>query len=101
MLGVGAAKRNTGKRLVLRDSDPLAVFILPTPQAQWTLNCQNCNRVFNHSEIAPPSRTLPRRTLAYRPEVPEGGLSAVCPYCHQPGLSERFELTLRPTDTVR
>jgi uncharacterized protein (DUF983 family) len=60
------------------------------PQAQWTLNCQNCNRVFAHSEVLWP----------YRPEVPEGGLKAICPHCHQPGLYERFQLTLRPVESA-
>jgi hypothetical protein len=71
------------------------------PQAQWTLNCQNCNRVFIHSEVNPQSRTLPYDELwPYRPEVPEGGLTTVCPFCHQPGLYERFQLTLLPAATL-
>jgi hypothetical protein len=71
------------------------------PQAQWTLNCQNCNRIFAHSNVDPQSRTLPYDELwPYRPEVPEGGLKAVCPHCLQPGLYERFQLTLRATDPV-
>lgn len=66
------------------------------PQAQWTLNCQNCNSVFTHSRVEPQSRMLPYDDLwPYRPEVPEGGLHAVCPYCHQTGRYERFQLTLR------
>jgi len=47
------------------------------------------------------SRTVPYDELwPYRPEVPEGGLKAICPHWHQPGLYKRFQLTLRPTDAV-
>ena len=71
------------------------------PQPQWTLNCQNCNRVFAHCEVDIQSHTLAYDELwPYRPEVPECGFNAVCPYCHQSGLYERFQLTLRPRDTV-
>jgi len=63
---------------------------------QWTLNCQTCNTVFSHSEIDIRSHTLPYDELwPYRPEVPEGGLNATCPYCHKSGLYERYELTYR------
>ena len=71
------------------------------PQAQWTLNCQNCNRVFAHSEVDTQSHTLPYDELwPYRPEVPEGGLKTICPHCHEPGLYERFQLTLRPLEAA-
>jgi hypothetical protein len=75
---------------------------LSVPQPQWTLDCQNCNRIFAHSEVDIRSHTLPYDELwPYRPEVPEGGLKAICPHCHQPGLYERFQLSLRPTDAVK
>ncbi len=62
--------------------------------AQWTLNCQNCNGIFSHSEIAPVSSNRPYDALwPYRPEVPEGGFNAICPHCHLSGLYERYQLT--------
>ena len=86
---------------IIGDGDSALARKLPMPQAQWTLNCQNCNRIFAHSEVEPQSDALLYDSLwPYRPEVPEGGLSAICPYCHQSGSYERFQLTLRPAETV-
>ena len=52
-------------------------------------------------QVDPHSHTLPYDELwPYRPEVSEGGFTAVCPYCHHSGLYERFQLTLRSPDTA-
>jgi hypothetical protein len=64
---------------------------LPVPQTAWTLNCQNCNRVFAHCEVDIRSRTRPYDELwPYRPQVPEGDLKAICPHCQQPGSTKNF-----------
>jgi hypothetical protein len=72
-----------------------------TAMPQWTLNCSHCNRIFSHSKIEPQLDTLLYDSLwPYRPEVPEGGFGAICPHCREAGLYQRFQLTLRPADTL-
>ena len=73
----------------------------PSPESslmpQWTLNCQNCNRVFSHSKIEPQSDTLLYDSLwPYRPEVPEGGTIASCPHCHKSATYQRFQFMYSP-----
>jgi len=51
---------------------------VPRPESyrmpQWTLNCQNCKKIFRHSQIAPrPDILLYDPLWPYRPELPEGG----------------------------
>jgi hypothetical protein len=64
---------------------------------QWTLNCQNCNRVFSHSKIDPQSDIhLYDPLWPYRPELPEGGVILPCPHCHESATYLRFQLAYSP-----
>jgi hypothetical protein len=64
---------------------------------QWTLTCQNCNRIFSHSKIEPQSDSLLYDSLwPYRPEIPEHGAIVDCPHCQKSSTYQRFELMYRP-----
>jgi hypothetical protein len=72
-----------------------------TAMPEWILSCQNCKRMFMYSKIEPQADALLYDPLwPYRPEVPEGGLKAVCPHCQLCGLYQRFQLKLSSTDAA-
>ena len=73
----------------------------PSPESyrmpQWTLNCQNCNRVFSHSKIDHQSDDLLYDPLwPYRPTVPDSGFNMTCPHCQTPAIYHRFQLMYSP-----
>jgi hypothetical protein len=64
---------------------------------QWTLNCQNCKKIFRHSKIDPQSDILLYDPLwPYRPELPEHGVNLPCPHCHESATYQRFQLAYSP-----
>ena len=64
---------------------------------QWTLNCQNCKKIFRHSKIDPQSDIhLYDPLWPYRPELPERGVNLPCPHCHESSTYLRFQLVYSP-----
>jgi hypothetical protein len=73
----------------------------PSPESyrmpQWTLNCQNCKKIFRHSKIDRQSDILLYDPLwPYRPELPELGVNLPCPHCHESATYLRFQLVYSP-----
>jgi hypothetical protein len=63
----------------------------------WTLNCKQCSKGFNHSNVDPRFNGMPYDSLwPYRPEFPDGGFTTNCPHCKKSSTYQRFELIYRP-----
>jgi hypothetical protein len=64
---------------------------------QWTLNCQDCKKIFRHSEIDHQSDDLLYDPLwPYRPTVPDSGFNMTCPHCQTSAIYHRFQLMYSP-----
>jgi len=65
---------------------------------RWVLDCPECGEEFTHSEIDVENRSPLLDSFAWigdKPEIPQEGVSLVCPNCSKVSVYKRHELTYR------
>jgi DNA-directed RNA polymerase subunit RPC12/RpoP len=58
--------------------------------ASWMLDCTNCQKPFQHSEI---EDTLINRYFPAKPKFPESGAAFRCPHCGHQATYQQHHLT--------